>query len=211
MAADLKALELQISIQEKSIQELQSKLAEADIRATRKGVITWISDKTGSTVNPGTELVRMADLSSFKVEGTMSETYADRVKAGTEVIVRVNGNDLRGNVATVNPAVENGTITCMIILEDKANSQLRPHLKVEVFIVTSFKKKTIRIKNCAAFDGSVEQEIFVINAGKAIRRKVTVGENNVDFVEILNGLRPGEEIITTDMTQYKHLDSFTID
>jgi HlyD family secretion protein len=127
------------------------------------------------------------------------------------VKVRINGTDIRGRVATVNPSIENGILTFMITLEDKASPLLRPHLKAEVFIITSFKEQTIRVKNGAAFDGSVEQEIFVINAGKAMRRKVRVGESNFDYVEILNGLHPGEEIIRTDMTQYKHLDSFTIE
>lgn len=210
MAADLKALSLQIRIQEKTIQELESKISAAGIKASRRGVITWISDQIGSTVNAGSELVRLADLSSFKVEGSISESYAEKLKAGTEVLVRVNGTDIRGRVMNVNPSVENGIINFLISLEDKSNPSLRPQLKVDVLLVTSFKEKTIRVKNSAAFDGSLELDVFVVKADQAYRRKVKVGESNVDYVEILSGLTPGEEIISSDISDYKGLEAFTI-
>jgi HlyD family secretion protein len=210
MSADLKALLLQINIQEKNIQELQSRITGADIKASRRGVITWVSDKIGSSVNAGSELVRIADLSSFKVEGSIADAYANKIKSGTEVKIRINNTDLSGKVATVNPSAENGIIHFTITLDEKASPLLRPYLKTEVFLITSFKKKAIIVKNSAAFDGSAEQNVFVIKEGKAIRRRVTVGESNFDHVEILTGLAPGEEIISSDMSEYKHLEALDL-
>jgi HlyD family secretion protein len=98
----------------------------------------------------------------------------------------------------------------MITLVQKNNPLLRPHSKAAVFVIVSFKEKAIRVKNSPAFDGSVEQEVFVIKGNQAVSRKVVTGESNFSYIEIISGLQPGEEIITSDMAAYKKMEAFTL-
>ena len=164
----------------------------------------------GATVAEGEVLVKVADLSSFKVEGSISDVYADRLQIGGEVIVRINQTDLRGTVTNIHPAVNNGIITFMVRLADKSNSLLRANLRAEVFVVTSFVDGVVRVKNGPFYSGAVDQKVFVIEEGKAIQRKVDIGVSNFDYVELKSGVKPGEQVIISDMEDYEHHKVITI-
>ena len=76
-AADVRELGYTVSMQQRSIGELATKLRQADISSPQAGVLTWVNDNLGSTVQAGDALARVADLSSYRVRATISDTYAD--------------------------------------------------------------------------------------------------------------------------------------
>eukprot|EP01034_Spumella_vulgaris_P033367 gene33367-41178_t len=82
MGASLKETELGAQIEGNNLKELSHKLKMADIVADRKGVLTWVNDNIGSAVNEGEMLAKVADLGSFRIDGSCSDVYADQVKAG---------------------------------------------------------------------------------------------------------------------------------
>jgi len=205
MQADLKSLGYEINIREKDIKGVSDKLRNASISSPRNGVITWVNNKIGAEISEGEELVRIADLSSFKVEASISDTYADEVKAGRTAIVRINKTDLRGNISNVQPAVENGTVKFSINLNDKNSKLLRANLKADVFVITTYREHTIRVKNGPAFNGSEEQKVFVLEGENAVSRKVKTGESNSDYIEIRSGLKAGETVIISEMQDFIHL------
>jgi HlyD family secretion protein len=98
-------------MQSKSIEELQRKMEQAEVRASHKGVLTWVKTETGSTVNAGEIIARLADLSSYKIKATISDAYADQLKVGGSATVRINDTDLPGTISSVEPAVRNGIVT----------------------------------------------------------------------------------------------------
>jgi HlyD family secretion protein len=83
-------------------------------------------------------------------------------------------------------------------------------MKADVFLVTASKKDVMRVANGPAFKGASPQDIFVLNNGKAERRTVQTGMTNFDFVELKNNVKPGDVIITSDMSEYKNAKEITI-
>lgn len=210
MGASLRETELGAQIESKNLKELQHKLRRADIVADRKGVLTWVNENIGSAVNEGEMLAKVADLGSFRVEGSCSDVYADQVKAGLPVVVKVNDSTLRGTITQVKPAVKDGVIGFIVQLDNARSESLRPNMKVDVYIVTDRRANTLRVANGPAFTGKRKQYIYVVQGEKAIRREVEVGLSNFDFVEIKSGLQAGEKVILTDMNQYEHLEEIDI-
>ncbi|WP_221393456.1 efflux RND transporter periplasmic adaptor subunit [Dyadobacter sp. NIV53] len=210
MGASLRETELGAQIEGKNLKELQHKLKMADIVADRKGVLTWVNENIGSSVNEGEMLARVADLGSFRVEGSCSDVYAEQVKAGLSVIIKVNESVLRGIITQVKPAVKDGVIGFVIQLENAQNESLRPNMKVEVYVVTNRSSKTLRVANGPAFTGKRKQSVYVMQGNIARRREVETGLSNFDFVEIKKGLSSGEKVILTDMNQYEHLEEISI-
>lgn len=210
MKANLKSLGYEINIREKDIRGISDKLKNAAICSPRTGVITWVNNKIGAEINEGEELVRIADLSTFKVEASISDTYADEIKAGRTAMINVNKTELRGNISNVQPAVENGTVKFSVSLSEKGSKLLRSNLKVDVFVVTSFKEKVIRVRNGPAFNGSEEQQVFILKAEGAVRRKVKTGLSNSDYIEISSGILPGETAIVSDMRDFFHLEKIKV-
>ncbi|MFN8345428.1 MAG: HlyD family efflux transporter periplasmic adaptor subunit [Spirosomataceae bacterium] len=205
MQADIRESEIGAQIKGKDLQELQRKLQQANIVANRTGVLTYVNKNIGSKVAEGEVLARLADLGGFKVTGSISDNYAPQIRVGMSVIVRVNETQLRGTLTNILPSVQNNVVNFDVQLDDKANKLLRPKMKVEVYPVTEAHLKAVRVANGAGFTGGPIQDVFVLRKdGKAERRTVKVGLANFDFVEIKEGIRPGEQVIITDMSHYKN-------
>lgn len=203
-AADQREVGFQLVSQARSIQELERKLHQADVSADQPGVLTWINDNLGTTVPQGTQLARVADLSSFRVKATISDSYAEQLHVGDPVIVRLStdGPDLRGQISSVSPAVERGSVTFFVVLDDNHYAALRANLRVDVFVITSRHTRTLRVKNGPFYAGGREQGVYVVRADRAERRLVQFGDSNFDWVQITGGLKPGEEIILSDTKNY---------
>lgn len=211
MSASLRESELQAQIEATNLRVLANKLRQADILTDRAGVLTWVNETIGAAVNEGEILAKLADLSSFRVEGSCSDMYADQLKTGLPVIVRINETDLRGAITQVKPSVKNGVIQFAVELTDKRNTVLRPNQKVEVFVVTNRSTQAVRVANGPAFKGKKKQTIWILTSPTtATRRDITTGLSNFDWVEIKSGIQPGERVILTDLSQYEHLEKLTI-
>lgn len=202
--------DLQAKIQGHAITELEQKLQKADIKAQRSGVLTWVNDRIGLPVNPGETLARLADLGFFKVMGSISDIYADKIKIGQRAIVTVNDQPLSGTINNIRPTVENNIITFEVQLDQSNHEALRPNMKVEVYIILASKSETLRIANGPAFNGKAKQKLFLLQDGRAIQKEVQMGLSSFEYVEVLSELRLGDEIIISDMKQYEHLSEITI-
>ncbi|MCK5331749.1 MAG: HlyD family efflux transporter periplasmic adaptor subunit [Candidatus Marinimicrobia bacterium] len=210
LRADIREIDLKIGIQEKSIEEIERQLELADIRADRDGVITWVNENIGATIQPGEIVARIADLTSYKVEGRISDIHISRLKLGAPVRVRINQRDLVGAITGIKPTIKSGTITFYIELAEKTDQDLRSNLRVDVFVITAYKDNIIRVKNGPFINGPGVQDIFIVVGDKAIRKTVRIGATNLDFVEIENEIEAGDRIIISDMEKYKHLDTIVI-
>ncbi|MDN3579275.1 efflux RND transporter periplasmic adaptor subunit [Mucilaginibacter flavus] len=210
MQIEIKEAQIAADIQESDLKALKRKLDLANVVATRAGVITYVNKNIGANIHEGETLARIADLGSFKVQGSISDNSMDQLHSGIPVVVRINDIQLRGHVTNVSPSVQNSIISFDIQLDDRANKILRPNLKVDVFLVTATHSKIMRVANGPAFKGPTVQDIFVLNGNKAERRTVHIGLTNFDYVEIQDGVKPGDVVITSDMNEYKNSKEVTV-
>lgn len=209
--SDRRNLELEMLIEEKKLKELRRKLTETTVRAPRSGVVTWINESIGQKVNEGEALVRLANLEAFRIEASCSDRYANLVKTGLPVRVRVNREDLTGYISAILPAVENNTIEFIVELEASDHKSLRPNMRVEVFIISDKKEQVLRVRNGAAFTGGVEQFLYHVQGEKAVRQRVNIGLTSSDYVELRNtNLQPGDQVIISNMEDYDHLETITL-
>ena len=210
MQVEMRQSEIEASIQQNDLAELQRKLNNADILTSRPGVITWVNKNIGAMVNAGEPLARIADLSGFKVSGTISDNFIDDLKQGMPAIVRINETQLKGTVTQIYPTIQNNIVQFDVKLDSQYARLLRPNLKVDVFLVTQSKSNVLRVANGAAFRGSSPQNVFVVQNGKAVRRKVRTGLSNFDYIELQDNITAGETVIISDMSKFKHTDEITI-
>jgi len=204
MQIEIKEAQLAAAVLQSDLNALQHKLDLANIVATRAGVVTYVNKNIGANIKEGESLARIADLSSFKVQGSISDNSINDVHNGIPVIVLINDTQLKGHVANVSPSIQNSIITFDIQLDERNNAALRPNMKVDVYLVTATHSHVMMVANGAAFKGSNVQDIFVVNKGIAQKRTVHIGLTNFDNVEIKDGINPGDEVITSDMSEFKN-------
>jgi HlyD family secretion protein len=209
--ADMKELDLNINIQNKKISDLERRLRLAEVTSEYVGVVTWINDDIGSSVRQGDIIARVADLQSFKIEARISDIHTTRLSLGGDVSVKVGHQNMRGRIKSINPAVENGQINFVVALENDSDPVLRPNLRVDVYILTEYKENILRVKNGNFYRGSYDQKVYVVEDGYAYGREVDIGLTNIDYVELIGEVNPGDSLIITDMEKYRHLDKIKID
>jgi HlyD family secretion protein len=210
MQVEMRESEIAAAIQQNAFAELQRKLNNADVLTTRAGVITWVNQNIGAQVTEGEPLARIADLSGFKITGSISDNFIDDLKEGMQAIIRINETQLRGHVTHIYPAVKNNIVQFDIKPDSQHIKLLRPNLKVDVYLVTSSRANVMRVANGPAFKGSSPQDLFIVDQNKAVRRKVNTGLSNFDFIELKNNVKPGDKIIVSDMSGYKNVEEITI-
>lgn len=197
--ADRRELGYTVSMQQRNIAEQAAKLRQADISSQLPGVLTWVNDNLGATVQAGDALARVADLSRYRVRATLADAYADQLHPGDAVLVRLGpGTDLRGTVASISPAVDKGVVTFYALLENDHHPALRANLRADVFVITRAHRGVPRLKNGPFYQGGQEQPVFVLAGGRAVRRMVHFGDSNTDYVQVLSGLTKGEEVVVSD-------------
>jgi HlyD family secretion protein len=207
---ELAGLSLELEKLEKAHQEARRVLGLATPTADRRGVVTWTLTEEGAAVRRGDAVARVADLSAFRVDASVSDAYASRLSAGLPVQVRVDDRVLDGQVTDVLPTVQNGVITVRVALKDPSHAALRPNLRIEVFIVTDHRDRALRVRKGSSTSGEGVQQVFVLRGDRAVRTRVRFGIASFDFVEVAEGLAAGDEVVVSDMADYQHLTSIRI-
>ena len=204
-AADLKVKQLEYEIFRKSLAETKRTLDDAQVRSPRKAILTYINNQIGAQVGEGTQIAVISDLSHFKVEGEIADTYGDRVAAGGRAIVKIGSEKLEGQVSSVTPLSKNGVISFTVQLEDDSNRRLRSGLKTDVYVMNAVKEDVMRVANASYYVGRGEYDLFVRDGeGQLVKRKVQLGDSNFEYVEVISGLQPGDQVVVSDMSQYKN-------
>ena len=205
LAAEYKVQELDFSIFRKGLAEMKRTLDDAQVRSPRKAILTYINNQIGAQVSQGSQLAVISDLSHFKVEGEIADTYGDRVAAGGKAIVKIGSDKLEGTVSSVTPLSKNGVISFTVQLNEDNNRRLRSGLKTDVYVMNAVKEDVMRIANASYYVGRGEYDLFVRDSDKEIvKRKVQLGDSNFEFVEVISGLQPGDQVVVSDMSQYKN-------
>ena len=209
-SAETKVQELEISIFEKSLAESARLLKDARILSPQKATLTYVNNQIGSQVSAGTQIAIISDLSHFKVEADIADSYAEKLSTGAKAIIKIGQLQLEGTVVNITPSVKNGVIQFIVMLKDAGNSRLRSGLKTDVFVSHGIQEDALRIPNASYYIGAGEYELWVVKDGQAEIRKVKLGESSFEYVEVINGLNQGEQVIVSDMSQYKGKKSIKI-
>ena len=209
--ADLKVKELELNIFRKSLAETRRTLEDAQIRSPRKVILTYVNNEIGSQIGQGAKVAIVSDLSHFKIEGEIADTYGDRIAAGSKAVIKIGSEKLDGTVSDVTPLSKNGVISFTVQLEEDNHKRLRSGLKTDVYVMNAVKDDVLRIANSSYYVGKGEYELFVVNGNQLLKRKVQLGDSNFEYVEVVSGLQEGDQVIVSDMNAYKDKNKLKIE
>jgi len=167
-------------------------------------VLQELPVEVGQQVTVGTILAKVAQPTRLKAELKIPETQAKDVQVGLLASIDTRNGIISGHVMRVDPAVQNGTVTVDVKLEGALPKGARPDLSVEGTIEIENLKDVIYVGRPAFGQPNSTVGIFKLDeeGSGAARVQVKLGRSSVNTVEILEGLKPGDRVVLSDMSTW---------
>ncbi len=214
LAVSAKSTRAQLNAANSRLQQLRAlaslRRQEVDalkVRAGTGGVLQQVTVSEGQQVTPGFNIARVADPASLKAVLRVAETQIKDVRVGQPVVVDTRNGLIQGTVSRIDPAAREGTFEIDATLVGPLPPSARPDLSVDGTIELERLKDVLKVGRPAF--GQAQQTIgmFVLtpDGTEAERRTVKLGRNSVSTIEILEGLKEGDQVIISDTSA---LDSY---
>ncbi len=206
--AQLDAQQAEIERRKALFQLRQEEVANLKVKAGVRGVLQEVPVEVGQQVTRGANLARIAQPETLIAELRIPETQAKDITIGQKVRVDARNDVLQGHVARIDPAVREGTVTVDVDLVGPLPSWVRPDLSVDGTVEIERIEDIVYMGRPA--HGQAESLIslfkMVKDGTEAVRVQVRLGRSSVNTIEVVEGLRPGEEVILSDMSRYDDVD-----
>ena len=210
-SASVQSKELEMNILAKSLQSIRQTFTDAQIRSPRKAILSYINNQIGAQVTQGSKVAVVSDLSHFKVNCEIADSYGGQVAAGGKAMVRIGSKQLEGTITNVTPQSQNGVINFIVEMKQDNDAALRSGLKVDVYVMSSIRDNTLRLANGSYYSNNAgTYELFVLEGGTLVRRKVELGDCSFEYVEVKSGLKEGDQVVVSDMSNYKNKNKLRI-
>jgi HlyD family secretion protein len=208
--ARLATLEAQVE-QARAMNNLrQQQTASLQVRAGIDGVLQQIGVQAGQRVTAGANLARVAEPNRLKAEVRVAEVQAKDVTVGQEATIDTRNGIVKARVARVDPAVSNGTVAVDLTIVDPLPQGARPDLTVDATIELDRIPQAVFVGRPVSVQEMSQGSLFRVNGDKAERVKVTFGRASAESIEIRSGLKPGDQVIVSDTSNYERHDRLEI-
>jgi HlyD family secretion protein len=202
-AAQIASAETELRTAREERGQSQRQLDLAMARSDRDGVLTWVVPEIGATLRRGDILARVADLSSFRVVASISDVHVSRLAAGMPARVKIDDTTtVGGTIVSVDPRIENGAARFWVDLDAASHPKLRNNLRVDVYAVTGARTNVLQLRRGSLGDAD-RDGVFVIRGNTAVRTPVRFGLSGEENVEILDGLREGDEVVISNVADFQ--------
>jgi HlyD family secretion protein len=174
------------------------------VRAGVRGVLQVLPVEVGAQVQPGANLARVADPARLKAEVRIAETQTRDIQIGQLALIDTRNGVVEGRVARVDPSVQNGTVTVDVSLSGELPRGARPDLSVDGVIELERLDDVVFVGRPAFGQERGTVGMFKLDADgvHAVRIPVDLGRSSVNTIEVLDGLKPGDRVILSDMSQW---------
>ena len=178
------------------------------VRAGMTGVLEQVPVDVGQQVAPGANLVRVADPTRLKAELRIAETQAKDLAIGQVASVDTRTGFIPGKVIRIDPSAQNGTVTVDVALEGELPRGARPDLSVDGTIELERLDNVLSVGRPAFGQEQSTVGLFKLDAttGEASRAQVQLGRSSVNTIEILGGLKEGDQVVLSDMSAWDQFD-----
>jgi HlyD family secretion protein len=194
--------------QQRALAELKgTQLAALKVRAGEKGVLQESALKAGQYVTAGTLLAKVVQPEKLKAELKIPETQAKDIAIGLPAMVDTHNGVINGKVMRIDPSVQNGTVTVDVKLEGSAPG-MRPDLSVDGTIDLERLANVLYVGRPAFGQEKSTVGMFKLELDNknADRVQVQLGRSSVNTVEILGGLKEGDQVVLSDMSRWDNYD-----
>lgn len=224
--ARMQALYNEGAISQQALDQVKTgyEVAKANFEAARStvelaspigGMLTTLNVNTGDWVTPGKELAIVANISQMIIKFTVNETEIGKVKTGGRVKIEPEFDKeyaTEGSIYEISRAAssDSRSFTVKARFPNVKDSWYKPGMFINAGLVLDSKKDILTIPAAAVVYAENKKTVFVIRDGKAYKTEVETGISDDNSIEILSGLKEGDEVVVTGMNNLKENSKVTV-
>ncbi len=209
LAFELKTQALQVEQQQLVVDDLLRQVTELDIKAPLNGVVgNWLVDQR-SQVSPNQALLTIVDLTAYEAELLIPENFADEIGINMTTEVKVNGVMLQGRISSISPQVIDNQVTTRVRFDNQSKLSLRQNQRVTARVLLENKPDVLMVKR-GAFLQSGGHIAYLVNQHSATKIRIETGATSISQVEIIAGVKAGDQLIISTLEPLKQANQVFI-
>ncbi|MFK8015873.1 MAG: efflux RND transporter periplasmic adaptor subunit [Gammaproteobacteria bacterium] len=196
---ELRTLELERDRQALAVENLQRQVGDLVVTAPVSGMVGTVAVAQKEAVNNNQPLLSIVDLTAFEVEARIAQSYAERLAPGMTATISYGNDEHSGILRAISPEVTNNAVAGRIRFDGDTPAGLRQNQRVTVALTLESVADALTLPRGAFVDSGAGRVIYVVDDNVATRRDITLGASSGGRVEVLTGLRAGEEVIVSSI------------
>lgn len=189
---------------QKNLQLMRENLSNLVVKAPVSGLLSSIETEVGSSIVAGQNIGQIDDLNGFKMRAGVDEHYISRIFVGLKGTMEFNNQNYDLVISKVYPEVKSGRFEVDMTFSAKTPDGIRRGQSASIRMELGKSSKAILIPVGGFFSETGGNWVYVMDATgkKASKRNITLGRRNPEFFEVLDGLKPGEKVITSSYENF---------
>ncbi len=210
--AQVDQMEDNLANMQQNIQLIRQRKERMNVVSPIDGELGLLDVELGQSISPGQKIGQINDLTNYKVTGQIDEHYLDRVHKDLTATSARNDKDMNLRLRKVYPEVREGKFKVEFVFTDKCPDNIRSGQTCYLSLQLGQPVDAVVIPKGTFYSATGGKWIFVVDASgkKAYRRNIRLGRQNPEYYEVLEGLEPGERVITNGYESYGDAKVLTI-
>jgi HlyD family secretion protein len=200
----------QVERQRLVVAELERRVRELAITAPFDGLVATVEVQDRDAVQPNAPLLTVVDLSQFEIEVRIPDSYAGEVAPGVPAVIEDGGRAYPGELTAVSPEIKDSQIAGTVQFRGQSPQEKPPKLRqsqrVAVRLILDRRANVLKVPRGPFLDSGGGRRIYVLAdglaGGLATLREIRTGASSVGEVEIVDGLREGEQVVLSETQQF---------
>ncbi|MBQ4863679.1 efflux RND transporter periplasmic adaptor subunit [Pseudoalteromonas sp. MMG013] len=202
LAFELESAKNTVAQQQLAVDELIRKVNNLDVKASVAGIVGNLLVQPKSAVSKNQALMTLVDLSAFEAQLQVPESYANELGLGMDVALKIGGKDVLGKLSAISPEVNDREVTTRVRFSQEHISNIRQNQRLSARIILENKEDVLMIRRGAFLDAG-GHVAYKVEGDTAKRISINTGATSIRSVEVLDGLRLGDEVIVSNYAQFK--------
>ena len=193
---------------QQNMQMIRRRKSNLIVKAPIDGELGLLDVVLGQSIAAGTKIGQINSVGTYKVEAQIDEHYIDRVVAGLEATFERQGETFSTRIRKVYPEVRDGKFKADFKFEGEQPENIRSGQTYYLNLQLGQPEEAVIIPRGTFYQKTGGKWIYVVNkdGNKAVKREIRIGRQNPQYYEVLEGLEPGEKVITSGYDTYGDSD-----
>jgi HlyD family secretion protein len=179
------------------VSDLHRQVAGLQIRSPVTGNVGQVAVADRASVARDSPLLTVIDLSALELQINVPESLARDLAVGMPANLEGAGRSWQGTVGAISPQVVNGEVVARVRFRDQKPTGLRQSQRLSARIYIERRENALTVDRGPFLDQDGGRSVYVVRGNKAIRQPVRLGASSVEMVEILSGLKQGDQIVVS--------------